>query len=329
VNLDERSRGLKWFFSFYITFSADTKGGNAEKAILLLDEPGLYLHATSQADLLRHFADDFENQIIYTTHSPFMVPTENLDAIRTVNIEQDAGTTVSNDPTGDTRTLFPLQAALGFNLAQSLFIGPNNLVIEGVTDFWIMSCASDYLRSIGKDGLPEQLTLTPAGGAQKIPYMTALLTSERLNVLVLLDDEKQARGTKDELVTSKLIRDDNVVFVTDAFDDGKPAEADIEDILDPAVFEMLVRQSYKDELKRAKLELNTNIPRIAKRFELAFTAQGLTFHKTRPARLLLHMAANEPERVFTGPTCERFARLFERIGRCLAKHQTRGAAPFR
>jgi predicted ATP-dependent endonuclease of OLD family len=101
VNLDDRSRGLKWFFSFYIAFSADTKGGSAENAILLLDEPGLFLHALSQADLLRHFSADFNNQILYTTHSPFMVPTENLDAIRTVSIDQDAGTTVSNNPTGD------------------------------------------------------------------------------------------------------------------------------------------------------------------------------------------------------------------------------------
>src|SRR5258708_2754853 len=131
VNLDERSRGFKWFFSFYIAFSADTKGGSAENAILLLDEPGLFLHALSQADLLRHFSTDFNNQIVYTTHSPFMVPTENLDAIRTVSIDQDAGTTVSNNPTGDSRTLFPIQAALGFTLSQSLFIGPNNLVVEG------------------------------------------------------------------------------------------------------------------------------------------------------------------------------------------------------
>jgi len=50
------------------------KGGYAENAILLLDEPGLYLHAHSQSDLLVHFAKDFKNQILYTTHSPFMVP---------------------------------------------------------------------------------------------------------------------------------------------------------------------------------------------------------------------------------------------------------------
>jgi len=136
VNLDERSRGFKWFFSFYITFSADTNGGEAEDAILLLDEPGLYLHAKSQSDLLAHLEKDFKNQITYTTHSPFMVPTHSLDSVRTVNIAEDTGTTVTNDPTGDAKTLFPLQAALGYNLAQSLFIGPNNLVVEGVTDYW-------------------------------------------------------------------------------------------------------------------------------------------------------------------------------------------------
>lgn len=52
VNLDERSRGLRWFFAFYVTFTADTQGGDADGAILLLDEPGLFLHALSQGDLL-------------------------------------------------------------------------------------------------------------------------------------------------------------------------------------------------------------------------------------------------------------------------------------
>jgi predicted ATPase len=329
VNLNERSRGLKWFFSFYVTFSADTKGGNAENAILLLDEPGIHLHATSQGDLLRHLAADFKNQIIYTTHSPFMVPTENLDAIRTVNIDQETGTTVTNDPSGDARTLFPLQAALGFNLAQSLFIGPNNLVIEGVTDFWLISAVSDYLHGVGRKGLPKELTLTPAGGAQKIPYMVALLTSEKLNVLVLLDDEKQARGTKEELVKSKLIRDENVTFVTQGFPAGGPSEADIEDLLDSDVYTALVEESYKDELRGKKLNLNAKIPRIVKRYEDAFSALGMEFHKTRPARLLLNKMANRPETIMTASTCERLERLCGVIGEALRKHQARSPAAFR
>ena len=111
VNLDERSRGFRWFFSFYVTFAADTEGGPAENAILLLDEPGLYLHAISQKDLLAHFVRDFQNQILYTTHSPFMIPVDDVGSVRMVDIDEEKGTTVSNTPVGDPRTLFPLQAA--------------------------------------------------------------------------------------------------------------------------------------------------------------------------------------------------------------------------
>jgi energy-coupling factor transporter ATP-binding protein EcfA2 len=115
VNLDERSRGFQWFFSFYIAFFADTRGGRAEDAVMLLDEPGLHLHAHSQADLLAHFEQDFGNQIIYTTHSPFMVPVHRPDAVRTASLGETAGTTVSNTAQGDERTLFPLKAALALS----------------------------------------------------------------------------------------------------------------------------------------------------------------------------------------------------------------------
>jgi AAA ATPase domain len=329
VNLNERSRGLKWFISFYIAFAADTKGGASENAILLLDEPGLYLHALSQADLLRHLAADFKNQIIYTTHSPFMVPTENLDAIRTVNIGQDTGTVVSNDPTGDSRTLFPIQAALGYSLSQSLFVGPNNLIVEGVTDFWMLSSASSYLESLGKGGLPEDMTLTPAGGAQKIPYMVSLLTSERLQVLVLFDEEKQSRATRDELVKAKLIKDDNVVFVTEGFDPAaKPAEADIEDMFEPAVYDALVAESYSKELKGKKLKLNAQIPRIVKRYEQAFQDLGMEFHKTRPARLLLNKMAADASTIIPAATVTRFERLFARLTKLHAANVKRNAEPF-
>lgn len=322
VNLDERSRGLQWFFAFYIVFAADTEDGEAEGAILLLDEPGLYLHARSQGDLLRHLEDDFANKIVYTTHSPFMVPTHQLDWVRTVNIAEGAGTTVSNDPTGDARTLFPLQAALGYDLAQSLFIGPNNLVVEGVTDFWILSTVSAHLNDQGKVGLDERLTITPAGGAQKVHYMVALLTSEQLKVLVLFDDEKDAKATRDNLVKGKLIRSDNIVFASEAFE-APPAEADIEDILDPAVYEALVREAYAKELKGKTLELNARIPRVARRIEAAFDALSIDYHKTRPTRLFLQKVANDPSSVLPAGSEGQFERLFKAINAAFEKHLAR------
>jgi len=322
VNLDERSRGFQWFFAFYIVFTADTEDGEADGAILLLDEPGLYLHARSQGDLLRHLEDDFSNQIVYTTHSPFMVPTHQLDWVRTVNIAEEEGTTVSNDPTGDARTLFPLQAALGYDLAQSLFVGPNNLVVEGVTDFWILSAVSAYLNEQGKVGLDRRLTITPAGGAQKVHYMVALLTSEQLQVLVLFDDEKDAKTTRDDLVKGKLIRSDSVVFISEAFETA-PAEADIEDILDPQVYDALVREAYAKELKDKALPLNDHIPRVARRYEAAFDVLSISFHKTRPARLFLQKMANDPSSVLPTDSEGRFGRLCGAINAALEKQLAR------
>jgi predicted ATPase len=328
VNLDERSRGFQWFFAFYVVFAADTDGGNADNAVLLLDEPGLYLHAKSQGDLLKHLEDDFANQIIYTTHSPFMVPTHRLDSVRTVNIAEDAGTTVSNDPTGDARTLFPLQAALGYDLAQSLFVGPSNLVVEGVTDFWLLSAISEYLNDAGRTGLHRDLTITPAGGAQKVRYMVALLTSEQLNVLVLFDEEKDAKAARDDLVKGKLLREDDVIFVTSAFAGTVPREADIEDVLDPVIYEALVRESYAKELNGKQLTLNAHLPRIARRIETGLADIGIEFHKTRPTRLLLSKMASDPTAVISADTMDRFERLYAAINAAFEKHLKRDAKPF-
>jgi hypothetical protein len=160
--------------------------------------------------------------------------------------------------------------------------------------------------------------------------MVALLTAERLNVLVLLDEERQARTAKDELVKQKLIREDNVIFVTDGFDAaGRPAEADIEDLLDEAVYNDLVRESYAEELAGKALSLNPKVPRIVKRYEEAFKSLGLNFHKTRPARLLLNRMATQPAKVMTEASLVRFERLFGAIGKAFKRHTSRNADPFR
>jgi hypothetical protein len=237
------------------------------------------------------------------------------------------GTTVTNDPTGDARTLFPLQAALGYNIAQGLFIGSNNLVVEGVTDFWILSTVSAYLADRGKTSLNQELTITPVGGAQKVSYMVALLTSEEQNVLVLLDQEKEAEATKDYLVKSKLIAEQNVVFVSEAFA-AAPMQADVEDMLDPATYEALVRESYANELAGKKLVLNASLPRIAKRFEAGLKALDIKFYKTRPASLLLKKMTSEPAKMVTDLSAKRFEALFATINARLAKHLARGKGPF-
>lgn len=71
--LENRSKGFNWFFSFWVWFKAIQECETAPY-ILLLDEPGMHLHATAQRDLVEFLEDLSEKyQIIYTTHSPYML----------------------------------------------------------------------------------------------------------------------------------------------------------------------------------------------------------------------------------------------------------------
>lgn len=293
---------------------------------MLLDEPGLFLHATAQANLLRYF-ETLPNQIVYSTHSPFMIDPERMDSVRTVNLVEGAGTTVTNDPTGDPNTLFPLQAALGYDLTQTLFVGTKNVVVEGVTDFWYLSTASGYLNAQGRTGLDTGIVITPAGGAQKTPYMVALLTSQKLRVVVLFDSEPKTEHTAKDLMRERLIRSDSILFVGQSFDPERK-HADIEDLLDDDVYLGLVREAYAKEIAGKTLTLNDNIPRIVARVGDAFQQAGLEFTKTRPASLWMRKMATDPAAVLPGTAVAQFERLFISVNAAVAKMEVAGRQAF-
>lgn len=142
VPLSERSAGFVWFFSFLAQFKQLVKSTGS--AIILLDEPGLTLHGRAQADLLRYIEERLlpDHQVIFTTHSPFMVPSDRLDDVLIVEdvVKYDdrrrakvEGTKVRDDVLLVSKeTLFPLQGALGYDLTQSLFVGKNTLLAAHV-----------------------------------------------------------------------------------------------------------------------------------------------------------------------------------------------------
>jgi predicted ATPase len=123
VELDQRSEGFQWLVSFFVVFFAETTGKH-KNAILLLDEPGLSLHGLKQREFRSTISKVARsNQTIYTTHSPFLVGPDELDFVRVVELtDRKIGTKVHTNVTAkDPAALLPLQEALGYDLAQSLF----------------------------------------------------------------------------------------------------------------------------------------------------------------------------------------------------------------
>lgn len=203
VELDQRSEGFRWLVSFFVVFKSQAEG-DLKDAILLLDEPGLSLHALKQQEFRKtvsRLAED--NQVIYTTHSPFMVGTDELDLVRIVEMkDRESGTKVHTRLVVDNpKSVYPLQAALGYELAQSLFGQARNLVCEGLTDMMYVEALNAGLTDAGA-GLKKAVALVPAASASKVVYYTTLLLSQNLKVAALLDSDQagEQAANQDELV---------------------------------------------------------------------------------------------------------------------------------
>lgn len=229
-NFAQRSSGFQWFFSFLAAFSEfEARPG---RVIVLLDEPALTLHARAQQDFLRFINERLapKHQVLYTTHSPFMVETGQLQRARIVEDKgPDRGSEVTTEVLATDRdSLFPLQAALGYDIAQSLFVGADNLLVEGTSDFTYLTVISDHLKSQGRAALDDRWRILPCGGVQNIPTFVALLGAH-LDVSVLIDSGTQGSQRLTELGNRGLLDLSRLVTVGQITGAKK---ADIEDVFE-------------------------------------------------------------------------------------------------
>ena len=175
-NLDVRSSGFRWFISFLAAFKEFYSN---KSVIVLLDEPALALHARAQRDFLDFIEDTLadHHQVVYTTHSPFMVDANHLDRVRVVeDMGPEEGTKVSSRLVSHDRdTLSPLQGVLSHDIAQHIFDGPDNLVVEGLSDYTYLTVMSEVLRERDRGHLDPRWRILPAGGVGTMAAAVALL----------------------------------------------------------------------------------------------------------------------------------------------------------
>ncbi len=276
----ERSAGFVWFFSFLVKFTQVKNTGSP--VILLLDEPGLSLHGKAQGDLLRFIDDKLgpSHQVIYTTHSPFMVPADELQRVRIVEDRVDVtktprrsdGTKVTQDVLRvEADTLFPLQGALGYEAIQTLFIGEHTLLVEGPSDILYLQALSAALKARGRTELDARWTICPAGGIDRIMPFVSLFSGRRLHVAVLSDEAQGAKGKVERIRKSDILRAGHFYTVADFID---AAEGDIEDIFDPEIYAVIVNRSYRlpepHRVTVEKLDQDPSTPRVVKKVEVMF-----------------------------------------------------------
>jgi hypothetical protein len=288
----QRSRGFIWFFSFLVWFDSVQHQLAQEQhsdrpLILLLDEPGLSLHALAQADFLRYIDQlASKHQVIYSTHSPFMVHSNRLNDVRVVEDRPKIGTVITDNVSWtDSRTIFPLQAALGWTIAQNLFISERNLLVEGAADLVYLQTASSLLESQGGVGLRSDVTIVPTGGLDKVVTFIALLGANKLKLAVLHDyrgspEQKLIDMMREKLIASKAVfdasqfRDLSRIGVSE-----KPS--DTEDLFEVAIYLGYFNEAFKDKL--AKPVQESDLPpgdRIVERIERYIASNNIQLRPT-------------------------------------------------
>lgn len=307
--LKNRSKGFLWFFSFLVWFSK-IQGDKNSKYILLLDEPGLSLHASAQNDLLRFIDEKLapDYQVIYTTHSPFMIDSLKLNEVRTVYDTQNPkiGSVVSDAvEERDSDTLFPLQAALGYTIAQNLYVSPNNLLVEGISDLVYLNHFSTILKEMGKEGLNDDVTIVPVGGADKIATFISLMRGNELSTVCLLDTftDQSAEARLKRMVEQKIIADKKIIFYHTVI--GQTF-ADIEDLFTKEEYLSLFNGAFGTAVQLSELVANKPIMAQLKRIN------GKAFNHYSPAN---YMVKNIRTIIFSEDTLARFEKLFEIINK--------------
>ncbi|PJN48793.1 hypothetical protein PAEAM_56550 [Paenibacillus sp. GM1FR] len=193
----QRSQGLQWFLSFYLTLEAEMKTGS----ILLIDEPGLYLHASAQEDLSIMLNDlSVNSPIVISTHSHWLMDPNRLERIRLV-IKDNDSTYVENKihKGADNNTMKPILSAIGLGLKNNIStFGKRVVLVEGYSDYYYLEAMRYYFNEILEIKLDNFKLYPCLGSAQIINVLTLIIDSET-DYYILLDNDKAGQQTEKKL----------------------------------------------------------------------------------------------------------------------------------
>ncbi len=213
---NQRSDGMRWYISFYLQLRAYSQNGERPQ-VIVMDEPGQFLHASAQEDLLKLFEAEANEKvnIVYTTHSPFMVGQS--DKIKRV-VAAQRSPHKNNDGYSHTEvmsgfelgaasrnTLFPLMAHLGMRLSdQEVIKRENNLITEEISATYYIQA---FLLLAGKD---IDVNIIASTGADNVPQLCYEFLGWGLKFSILLDGDKKGETVRNNLKRNLYLDDDEI-----------------------------------------------------------------------------------------------------------------------
>jgi len=246
-----RSKGRQWHLAFYIKVSA--RANENVPNIILIDEPGLFLHAKAQEDILSKLEDSAkEVQLVFSTHSPYLLEADKLNRIRLIHRTKKAGTKIENKvhALADKETLTPIMTAIGLELNAGITAldKVNNVVVEGASDLY-------YLNAFKKILSKDSVNFIFGGGAGNMPVVGTILHGWGGKVVYLYDNDQGKKDGEKNLKDNWLVVKDLIIAVLNT-------AGSIEDVFSPSNFQEFVlgdknkafTESNSEHVKKSKLD---------------------------------------------------------------------------
>jgi len=199
----QRSRGVRWFLSFFLELKATAMDKSKRHRVLLIDEPAVSLHARAQEDVLKVFDDIKERiQIVYTTHSPHLIDVNKLYRILAVQraIEDDMKSetlvySARSLKSATADTLSPIYSTMGARLSQQEIIKSfNNVIVKDLATYYFLKAA------VALTGFEKECYFLPASGAESIPMMVNILMGWGIDYVILNFGNSEERQVYEKLM---------------------------------------------------------------------------------------------------------------------------------
>lgn len=218
MDFEERSNGLKWYLNMFIQIMSETNSTDIENYIILIDEPGVYLHINAQKEVLKLF-EDFatkNNQIIYTTHSPFMIYEDKLYRSRLIIKDDKGNSNIANKyyslphkMGSKTETLTPILTAMGISNYNILSLDNKkcSIITEGISDY---NYIKGYLKIKKNNNI---YNIIPSVSVDNINNIASIFIGWGCNFKVILDQDNSGRKQYKLLKNKLAIDSSNIVFI--------------------------------------------------------------------------------------------------------------------
>lgn len=298
-HLSQRSTGLRWYFNFYIALKGEKlKNGD----IILIDEPGLYLHPQAQKEMRNILNEESKNnQILFTTHSPYLIDTDNIGQIRlvekkpaTLDGEYNEISVISNKVhrCDSIDTLRPIIDAIGYSLGSELNLKHDRVLIcEGVSDYYIIKALEIISNT------PLNCGITHANGCGNIDKTNSLFLGLGIDdTFALVDADKAGIEKRNELVKRHIFEADHILLTAE----DEKADEEIEDILDESYILGTFFGYSEEEITKAKSKLSKEIKE--KQIAGKYTLAKQLYDKAKANQL-------EVDKIYT----EKAQRLYQRL----------------